>query len=406
MKNLYKRLSLLVYALLLLLIFQGCDIKDNEVEVLSSFMKVYDNDRFDGSYIPIDIQQTSEGGYLILSGRRIEESNFVGINILKLDEEGNFISETKLEPNFVHPINSLIKNDEGYYFFCMDAISLQTYLIKILESDGSVESSTAVPGTYYPLSASAAENNSFILQSYNNADKQTVLSVLNTAGNVSKQRVFGIGAGDDVEKPLIEHFTRTGKALPFLSGRTLDGLYYFNGFYNYTFSLVFTSLNSDEPSGIVQGQQHNGGFSSLLPLEDASKFAFSTFNFGDNYIHSNSALPKQSISSAVDLEGFSMPELQPDAKVVLKKVTANNSKVALFGSNTKNGQIVLLAYDEITGELKGTKYLGFSYPYEIAGFMQTEDGGLAVAALTYVAGRFPRICLFKLSKEELDDIIR
>ena len=406
MKKILKRLFTGILMLSVGVFINGCDIKDNEVEAISSFMKVYDNDRFDGSYIPIDIQQTSDGGYLILSGRRIEESNFVGINILKLDEEGNFVAETEMDPNFVHPVNSLMKNDEGYYFFCMDAVSLQAQLVKISETEGSIEENTPVSGLYYPLYASALSDNSFVVQSYNNGEKQTVLSVVSSTGSASKRKAFGIGAGEDVEKPLIEHFTRTGRSLPFLAGKTSDGLFYFNGFFNYTFSLVFTNLSSDEPSGVIQGQQHNGGFSSLLQLEDANKFAFSTFNFGDNYLHTNAALSKQSISSAIDLEGFAMPELQPNAHVVLKKVKAKNSDIALFASNTKNGQIVLLAYDAITGELKGTKYMGFSYPYEIAGFIQTADEGLAVAALTYVAGRFPRICLFKLSKEELNDIIR
>lgn len=399
--------KLSIGSLLLLLIFlnAGCDIKDNEVEVNSSFLKVYDNNQFDGSYIPLDIQQTSDGGYLILSGRRIKESNFVGINVLKIDSDGTFVNEFKMEENFVHPVYSLIKNDEGFYFFCMDAVSLQAHVAKVSEDDAEVESITPVQGTSYPLYASASDDNSFILQSYNTTDKQTVLSVVNSAGNVSKRKVFGIGAGEDVEKPLIEHFTRTGKQLPFLSGKTPDGMFYFNGFFNYTFSLVFTNLNSDEPSGVVQGQQDDGGISALLPLEVANKYALSTFNFGDNYLHSNSTLSDQSISSAVDLAGFAMPELQEDARVILKRVTINGTNSILYGSNTKNGQILLLGYDEAKGELKGSKYLGYSYPYEIAGFVQTEDDGLAVAALTQVAGRFPRICLFKLSKEELQEIV-
>lgn len=404
--NIFKNPYITWSIILLFAVFlEGCDIKDNEVKVSSGFLKIYDHNQFNGSYIPLDIQQTSDGGYLILSGRRIEESNFVGINILKLDSVGEFVNEFEMEPNYVHPTYSLIKNDEGYYFFCMDAVSLQAQIAKISETDGTIESVTPVQGTYYPLYASAAENNTFILQSYNNTDKQTVLSVVGTTGTISKRKVFGIGAGEDVEKPLIEHFTRTGKQLPFLAGKTADGFYYFNGFFNYTFSLVFTNLSSDEPTGIIQGQQDNGGISALFPFEEANKFALSSFNFGDNYILSNTTLSKQSISSAVDLIGFSMPELRPDAKVILKRVTMNGSNYIVYGSNTKNGQILLLAYDELTGELKGTKYLGFSYPYEIASFVQTADEGLAVAALTYVAGRFPRICLFKLSKEELKEIV-
>jgi hypothetical protein len=41
------------------------------------------------------------------------------------------------------------------------------------------------------------------------------------------------------------------------------------------------------------------------------------------------------------------------------------------------------------------------FPYEIAAMTTTSDGGLAVCGITCVAGRFPRICLFKISGAEL-----
>lgn len=390
-------------ALLFLLLLPGCDIEESAANANESFLKVYDNNLFDGAYIPLDIQQTADGSYLILSGTKIEESNFMGITILRTDAEGNFLNEYTLEPQYVHPTYNLIKNEEGFFFFCMDGVSLQAQLVKISEADGTIARVTPVGNTQYPLYATASDNNKFILQSYNNNDKQTMLSVIESDGKVSKRQGFGIGAGVAVEQPLIAHFTRTGRQLPFLAGKTDAGLFYFNGFYNYTFSLVFTNLNSETPSGVVQGQQDNGGTSAFLPL-GGNKFAASSFNFGDNYIHPGITINTQGITSAVDLPGLSMPELLPDTRVIAKRVVINGTNTLLYGSNTKNGQIILLAYDELTGALKGTHYLGFSYPYEIAGFVQTEDEGLAIAALTYVAGRFPRICLFKLSKAELGKI--
>ncbi len=55
----------------------------------------------------------------------------------------------------------------------------------------------------------------------------------------------------------------------------------------------------------------------------------------------------------------------------------------------------------LTPDGLGSRYLGFSNPYEIAAMTTTSDGGLAVCGITYVAGRFPRICLFKISGAEL-----
>ena len=45
----------------------------------------------------------------------------------------------------------------------------------------------------------------------------------------------------------------------------------------------------------------------------------------------------------------------------------------------------------------------FLNPFEIANLVQTSDGGLAVCGTTYLAGRFPRICIFKLSKNKLSE---
>lgn len=385
-----------------LLLVVSCDINDNIIETYASFLRVYDDNRFDGSYIPLDIQQTADEGYLILSGKRIEESNFVGIQILKLDKEGSFAGISTLESEYVHPVSNFLKTDEGYFFFCMHAISLQAHLVSVSE-DGNILSTTSVPNIYYPLAAGLADNGKFILQSYDNMEKQSVVAIVGPDAKVGARQGFGIGAGEEVEKPIIEHFTRTGRQLPFLAGKASNGLFYFNGFYNYTFSLVFTGLSSGSPAGVVQGQQDDGGMSAFLPLGDG-KFAAARFNFGDNYILPQADIATQGIFSSVDLIGLSMPELMPDAKVVLKEIQLNGKNTILYGTNTKSGQVLLLAYDALTGELLGTRYLGFSNPYEIAGFTQTKDDGLAIAALTYVAGRFPRVCLFKLSKEELTDL--
>jgi len=203
-----------------------------------------------------------------------------------------------------------------------------------------------------------------------------------------------------VENPIISHFNRTGKQLPFHTGRTTDGSYFFNGFYNYTMSLVFTDLTSDTPSGICQGQQENGGISSTYHI-GANRFAVSRFNFGDNYILPDADISTGDISSSVDLGGNPFPELVPDARVVLKSISANGQPTLIYGSTTKSGQIVLIAYEQNTGALAGTKHLGFVNPYEIGSFRGTKDGGLVVVGTTYVAGRFPRVCLFKLDEESL-----
>ena len=78
--------------------------------------------------------------------------------------------------------------------------------------------------------------------------------------------------------------------------------------------------------------------------------------------------------------------------------------VIAYASNTKSGQIGIYLYELSNGEFLGSRYLGFSNPYEVNSIIVTADGGIAIGATTYVTGRFPRITLFKLSENELNKI--
>jgi len=181
-------------------------------------------------------------------------------------------------------------------------------------------------------------------------------------------------------------------------------LYYFNGFYNYTFSLVFTDLNSDDPSGVVQGQREEGGFSAILPLA-SNMYSASRFNFGDNYTLPNTSISSSDISSITDLGGNPALEWVPDASVAIEQLTINNSEVVIYASTTKNSQIMITIYSANDGIWLGTDYLGYSTPYRLINLTETKENGIAILGATAVAGRFERICMFKLSEENLARIM-
>lgn len=386
------RLTLIAFSIIL---FIGCANDSDPAADKASFTRIYDNNKYNASFFPIDIKQTPDGGYLILGGRRIDDSSFSGIYIMKVDEFGGFVSEQEVDETFVNPIAPLLENGGNYYFFCMTSVGLQPQLFQ-LDAEGTLSEPISVGGSY--PAAAAVDGNNFVLLSYDNLNKKTVVSVITPTGSISQAKGFSIGAGDAVEEPIISHFLRTGKQIPFLVGKTASGQYYFNGFYNYTLSLAFTNLSADEPQGVIQGQQDDGGLSQVVPL-DGGKFALARFNFGDNYFLPNTSLNTSGVSSSIDLGGNPFPELIANAPVKILRVTINSKKVVLYGSDTKSKQIALFGYDESTGEFIGSKYLGFSNPFEIASIVSTADGGLAICGTTFVAGRFPRICLFKLSKE-------
>ncbi|HEY8511865.1 MAG TPA: hypothetical protein VIL31_07900 [Cyclobacteriaceae bacterium] len=368
------------------------------------FTRLYDDDRFNESITPIDVAQTADGGFLVLAKRRLPESHFTGIYLMKVNSRGEFESAQELDPQYVNPVGELMPADGNHYFFCMDELTVQSYLVRVSESLEDISIDPVQAGLSYP-SAASLQGNEFLLLSYDHVEKLSVLSRVRPDGSVAASQGFDIGVGDDVEEPIINHFIGGGKRFPFLTGRIPGGAYFFNGFYNYTFSLVFTDMSDGDPSGVVQGQQDDGGFSAVTPIA-STKFAAARFNFGDNFLLPNVVLQPNSITSSVDYPGNTLPELVPNATVKILRTVIDGTPTLVFASDTKSKQIALLFYDEATGALLGSHYLGFSNPFEVASVISTEDEGLLVCGTAYLAGRFPRICLFKLPKEELTEKVR
>ena len=96
----------------------------------------------------------------------------------------------------------------------------------------------------------------------------------------------------------------------------------------------------------------------------------------------------------------------PDAHVGIERLSLTSHDMIFYGSTTKNSQIMLSLYDTNNGTWKGTDYLGYLSPYSFVNMEPTADKGLAVLGLTSVAGRFNRICLFKLSEKDLSEMIQ
>lgn len=388
------------FCLSVAVVLSSCSEQENPQFDKDTFTRIYDNNKFDASSFAIDMRQTPDGGFIILGGRTIEtDSVFTGIYLMKVDEFGNFVKEMEVDAASVNPVASLATYQTRYYFLCMDRMSLQAQIATV---DANLENVTITPvqgGLTYPAAASFVDNN-FAVVGYNNVDRLTTISIVTPDGGMLAYKGFSIGAGDDVEKPIMEHYLRTGRKFPFAVGKAPNGMYYFNGFYNYTFSLVFTDMNADDPNGVVQGIHDDGGFSAIMPIS-GNKFATARFNFGDNYLLPNRTISTSGISSSVDLGGFNLPELVPNAKVRILRTSVDGRNILIYGSDTKSKQIGLLYYDESTGEFINSRYLGFSNPFEVASITQTEDEGLAICGMTQIAGRFPRITVFKLSKEQL-----
>jgi hypothetical protein len=372
------------------MLFVSCGNEEEYVPE-SSFTKIYNDEYFNSSYIPMDIVQAGENGYFILSAY-----DSWNTYILRVDEAGGFMWDYKLDDNYVNPIKGLYFIDSAFYFFCMDDLSLGTYLMKASDRSKSASVERNLGSIIYPLASSRVDDG-FLIESYNRESYSTRLTKLNTDFGEVWHEEYSVE--QDVEEAIISHLTRIGDRLPFFTGQA-GNRYFLNGFYNYSMSLLFVGGSNGAQAGVINGFRDESAISSVRYL-DGNTFALSRFDHGENFINPKIDLNTTGTGISSDLAGNQHPEMTPNAKVYSQIINVNGKEVTLFATSTKGGQILLYAYDAINGTLVGTHHLGRLNPYEAIDFAATADGGLAVLGNTFVNGRFSRITLIKLSEKQL-----
>ena len=172
--------------------------------------------------------------------------------------------------------------------------------------------------------------------------------------------------------------------------------------------MVFFSFGGSSNPGVLQGYKDEQCISAALYLPENGKFALSGYAYSKNTIYSSATVNTNAsaVASNSDLVGFSIAEFTPDARIVLKKEIINNKSVLIYGSDTRSGQIGLYFYDAATGSFIASKHLGYSNTFVMGNIIKTTDGGLAVVGTTYLSGRFPRLCLFKIPAADLESLIK
>jgi hypothetical protein len=373
-----------------LILFVSCGNEDDYVPE-SSFIKIYNDEYFNSSYIPMDIVQAGETGFFILSAY-----DSWNTYVLRVDEKGEFMWDYKLDEHYVNPIKGLYYIDSIFYFFCMDDLSLGTYLMKATDQSKSASVERNLGNIIYPLASSKVDDG-FLIESYNRESYSTRLTKLKADFGEAWHEEYSVE--QDVEEAIIGHLTRIGERLPFFTGQA-GNRFFLNGFYNYSMSLLFVNGSNGAQTGVINGFRDESAISSMRYL-DGNTFALSRFDHGENYINPKIDLNTTGTGISSDLAGNQHPEMTPNAKVYSQIINVNGKDVTIFATSTKGGQILLYAYDAINGTLVGTHHLGRLNPYEAIDFAATADGGLAVLGNTFVNGRFSRITLIKLSEKQL-----
>ncbi|MCP5108500.1 MAG: hypothetical protein GY950_34260 [bacterium] len=413
--------------------FFACNPQYTEPDPAQSFNKIYDNSSSYG-FIPVDIKQTGDNGYIILG--MIEKHVPY---LLRLDREGNYMWDTGgyeyLDKTYMDPIPNILIIEQGqreeYYFFCNEWWNTQgegSRLIVLLKA--SDDQKELIPEDLPDGPLEAFENNRVFIPLH--ASNTTGTSILligadEDSGEVLAVRMKMDGSREAPYKreryhnPCINLYTLNDKRLH-LTGiiKTPGNDYGFfktfvndadgSGKYPTCFGLrilappgitPFEDNFQKEPFFLsipyiamqLDGSDWDGNQWSSLKFSGA-RIEESVVSFYVNY--AITGVGKKN-------KGDQQPELNDSKWVYIEIMNVNDEPVVFFAGTTKNNQIVLYAYKRSSREPLQKKYFGEIQTYEASGLIGTQDRGLAVLGTTCVADQLNRICLFKLSEEELID---
>ncbi len=396
-----KNISNILIIALLTACMTSCKDEDMIMDT-ESYLRIIDDQDYNASFNPISIRETLGGGSIILAGTDAPNSDFQGISIIRLDSLGGFVGEFEMDFSYVTPVGDLMTVDSTHYFFCMEEGTLFVNLVAV-DNQGRASAPVRVSGSLrYPLAAALNADNNFILLSYDPINQRSVISVIEQDGSLFISAGYSIGAGGDVEPDILDHLVNPSINYPFFVGQDANG-YYFNGFYNYTLSLVFTNFGSD-PTGVVQGQQTVAGIRAVRHIS-GSDFAVLGYQYDKNFVQPATSLSTTGISSSVDLFDRAIPEIRPNAPAKIISFTRNSGETLIIvATETEARQGILYFYDT-SGGLLGTHYVGYFNPFTFADLTPTSDDGLMITGTTFVASRFERIYISKLPAQKIDEIV-
>ena len=375
------------------LTFSGCKkAKPEEVP----FIKIYDDQDGNKHFHPLSISTSaSNDGYIIMSaydGWRI--------HLMKIDNAGEFVWNYELPANYVNAVPNLIKSNGQNYLVCMDAVGLFTYVLKVDETSQSIAQVSTFTDVLYPTYAYNSGQNVYI-QNYNRLSMQTGIHKLPLDMSSITQSA-DLNIFTDVEERVVEHITFTGKRMPFFISSTPENNFIvMNGFYNYSFSLIFLDQNLNF-AGVYNGAGFNGGLAAISP-SGGNTFSLARFSYDNLYYNSNATLNPTTIDITESISAQGNSELDAQKPVLIKDLSIGGSSYKAFLSSTRSNQLLLSLYSG--GTLAGKKYLGKNIPVTASDFIQNEAGEVHILVRAKIMGSFDRIAIMKLSKEQLEEIV-
>ncbi|MEH0156707.1 hypothetical protein V6R21_21435 [Limibacter armeniacum] len=396
------------YMLLLLVIsFSNCT-EEQEVPLPEDrFLKVFQR-ATDTPVFPIAHAQTADNGYLILarvSPRSTSSSpdetisSFYGGYLLKTNASGEMEWEKFLPQQYVNPVGKILINGSDANFICMDAASLGTYILSVDLLSGDLTTNQYFSDYQYPLATTLTTDGGIVLQHYNRTNRSTRIVKMNANG----QEVWSedMSVEEDVEDALFSQLVGNTDILPFFVEEA-NGMYLVNGFYNFSFSLMFVNAADGVRKGSVIGNRLSSGIRSAIEVS-GDEFAIAVFDPLETNISPSINIATVQDNSIASLETSRLPEIS-NSQVAICKTTLQGKDVICYAVTTNSQQVKLLIFDPESQTLLGEQYYGEGYDFNVQDIATTEDGGISILASTYAMGRFNSPVLIKMSKEDLEEL--
>lgn len=376
--------------------FWGCKKDKLPKGMDPGYFKVYDDQAANNRYKTLDLQETTDGGALLLASL-----NDTRVYLLKVDKQGEYMASQELGNVHRNALPSLLQLNGRFYISCMDEIGLFTQILSVDESTCQTNTVAEFTDLLYPLAISPLEGDNALLLSYDRYGFKSQLSKISLSGSV--EWTLEIPVNQDAEALIVQHLNGSGTRFPFYTG-LWNGKYVVNCFSNYSFSFLVMKGGTNLPDAIFNGSQYASGTSACFPLSSGSA-AITRFSFGKSYLIPNFDQPFGVVDLTDNMGGIFIEEAEPNSEFKLGNITVDEINYLGFAYNAQNGRVALGFLDG-SGQLKARKYFGAgTNPFKIGQFRQTKDKGLLVAGTLSVAGAFPRPALFKLNEKELFEIL-
>ncbi len=384
----------IIYILSIVILVSACDVDQKDIQPEQEFIKIYNHPDQQIAYHPAGLLQLSDGGYLILSGVKVDTSviEYPHANLIKTNSNGEV--EWTRDYDLFAPVPGLFQRSGSVGFVAMD-LQLNAYAVEINISSGDVAGQHDL-GLTNPLYAYVDRQNNLLVLGYDYVARSSWISLYD--GSFGLQRSVKVNVLEDLENQVQKHQNKSGTQFPFFVGEWTEGGqsgYFVNCFYNYTLRTVYFESAGLTMMGNIYSFQTQAAVSSLIQRTD-KRYALTRFYSNNNYLLGDVEVDIATSQNFNDLTGEVLHELVHDAKVLSEKITIGANSYILFASQTNSNSMVTYQHAAEADSLIATQYHQFNERVEVSDIIQTKEEGVALLGRIYILGKYQRPVLVKL----------